>query len=80
MKRIRTFDELFDYENEKYRTACALDLMYMRYGYYIADGIMLLLGADCKTQAELVYIEREDFEQWKDGEKAYVKDHFGLDD
>lgn len=78
MKRIKTFDELYQLENDEYESACSLDLMYLREAWYIVDGVLFLIGADCSTHAQLVFVATEDYQKWTDGEKDYVKHYFGL--
>lgn len=79
MQEIKTLEELMDIQDDKYKTACSLDLMFMRVGYRIIDGYVLLIGADCKTSLELFYLSRENYDKWTDGSKDYLKHYYGLE-
>lgn len=79
MKEISTLDELFEIQDEKYNRACRLDLMFLRVGYRIIDGFVLLVGAECKQDLELFYLSKENYDKWTDGSKDYLKHYYGIE-
>lgn len=79
MKEIKTFDELWNIQDEKWKRTCSLDLLLMRVGYRIIDGIVFLIGADCKEDLELFYMSRENYNKLAEGEKDYLKNYYGVE-
>lgn len=78
MKEIKTFDELWNIQNEKWKRTCKLDLQLVRYGLRIIDGIVFLIGADCEEDLELFCMARENYNKLSDGEKDYIKNYYGV--
>ncbi len=75
---IKTFEELWDIEEEQYRRTVALDLLFLRKGLNLIDGIILLVGPDSSQDLRIVFISNVDIMRFKKGEIEYIKDKYNV--
>lgn len=73
---IKTFDELWNIEEEQFRRTVALDLLFLRRGLDLIDGIILLVGPDSSEDLRIVHIANVDIMRFKANEIEYIKDKY----
>lgn len=78
MEEIKTFERLFEIQDSEYKSACVLDLFFLRASHRLIDGYALVIGAECSQHLKLYYLSDATYEKLTDGEKEYLKNHYGI--
>ena len=77
--QVKNADELIKIENKEFRTSCAMDLLFMRVGFNIIDGMILILGGDSKEDLAVVYISNVDLVKMPKTDIEYIVDRYNVE-
>lgn len=77
--QVKNADELIEIENKEFRTCCAMDLLFMRVGFNIIDGMILILGGDSKEDLAVVYISNADLVKMPKEDIEYIIEKYDVE-
>lgn len=77
--QVKNAMELIKIENKEFRTCCAMDLLFMRVGFNVINGLILILGGDSKEDLAVVYIDNVDIVKMKKNDIEYIKDRYNVE-
>lgn len=77
--QVKNADELIKIENKEFKTCCVMDLLFMRVGFNVINGLILILGGDSKEDLVVVYIDNVDIVKMKINDIEYIKDRYNVE-
>lgn len=73
MKEIKTFDELFKIEDDKYDEVIRNDLILIRDSIIQEEGFILIIGDNLHTNDISVHLSLKNYLAFTEKEKEYIK-------
>lgn len=77
--QVKNASELIRIEDKEFRTCCAMDLLFMRRGFNVINGMILILGGDSKEDLAVVYIDNVDIVKMPKQDIEYIIDKYGVE-
>ena len=77
--QVKNAMELIKIEDKEFRTCCAMDLLFMRVGFNVINGLILILGGDSKEDLAVVYIDNVDIVKMEKNDIEYIKDRYNVE-